>query len=578
MPLSPTRHRAGRALLGAGGLALLAFFAAASCSDGSDSGGAGGTSPSGPAAPAASPEEVIFARVYYKDDADIDRLAEEGFDLLEHADRKAGWVEALLDEQQVEDLLSDGYRVDVVRRETIVPRKAGRAGGIPGYPCYRTVEETYDSMNALVTAYPTLATVIDAGDSWDKETPGGAAGYDTLVLKLTNSAISGTKPKFFLMGAIHAREYTTAETVMRFAEQMANGYGTDPDATWLLDNYELHVMPIANPDGRKTAEQGYYQRKNKNNSYGGRCANPPTSSNQFGTDLNRNSSVHYGGASTSTNRCDQQYRGPSAVSEPETAVLQNYMTSIFPDQRGPLDSDPAPSDTTGIMMSLHSYAGLVLYPWGWSTAAAPNLAQLRTLGRKFGYFNGYPVCQPGNCLYSASGATDDWAYGTLGIAAYTIELGTAFFESCTTFQNTVLPANNPALLYAFKAARQPYQTPLGPDSLSVAVSPSGAVAAGTMVTLTATADDTRYDSNGHGNEPTQNIAGARYSVDAPSWASGVTLAAMSASDGTFNAKQEGVTATIDTTGWTSGKHLVMVESQDINGNWGVPSAVFITIQ
>ncbi len=45
---------------------------------------------------------------------------------------------------------------------------------------------------------------------------------------------------------------------------------------------------------------------------------------------------------------------------------------------------------------------------------------------------------------------------------------------------------------------------------------------------------------------------------------------MSASDGAFNAKREGVTAQISTEGWASGRHLILVESQDAAGNWGVP--------
>jgi carboxypeptidase T len=52
---------------------------------------------------------------------------------------------------------------------------------------------------------------------------------------VTNENIAGPKPRFFLMGAIHAREYATAELAIRFAEQLVEGYGTDPEATWLLD-------------------------------------------------------------------------------------------------------------------------------------------------------------------------------------------------------------------------------------------------------------------------------------------------------------------------------------------------------
>ncbi|MFY0579708.1 hypothetical protein ACN28S_40550 [Cystobacter fuscus] len=61
------------------------------------------------------------------------------------------------------------------------------------------------------------------------------------------------------------------------------------------------------------------------------------------------------------------------------------------------------------------------------------------------------------CLYSASGSTDAFAYGQLGVAAFTFEMGGAFFESCTTFENTIVPKNMPALYYAFKAARRPYR-------------------------------------------------------------------------------------------------------------------------
>lgn len=525
--------------------------------------------------PAPAHDEVIFSRVYYKDVADLQRIADE-LDVLEEADRQAGWVGVLLTPGQYDALLAEGYRIDVVRRE----RPGFRS--ITGYSCYRTVEETQAAMTAIAAAHPTLATLVDIGNSWDKATPNTPAGadrpgYDLLVLKLTNSAIPGPKPAFFLMGGIHAREYTTSETVLRFAEEMVNGYGTNPDATWLLDHHELHILPHTNPDGRKQAEQGYYQRKNRNPNGATTCSNPPTSSNQYGVDLNRNYSFKYGGASTSTSKCNVQYRGPAADTEPETTAVESYLASLFPDQRGPLDTDAAPATATGLLVTLHSYAQLVLYPWGWGTTPAPNATGLATLGRKFGFHNGYSVCQPGVCLYAASGVTEDWLYGTLGVPGYTFEIGTAFFESCSTYTSTVLPTNLAALRYAFKAARRPYMAPAGPESLSVAVSASP-VTAGTAVTLTASANDTRYNSNGYGTEPTQNIAAARYSVDAVSWAAGATLTAMSATDGAFNASTEGVRATIDTTGWAPGRHLILVESQDAAGNWGVPSAVFLDIQ
>jgi carboxypeptidase T len=112
--------------------------------------------------------------------------------------------------------------------------------------------------------------------------------------------------------------------------------------------------------------------------------------------------------------------------------------------------------------------------------------------------------------------------------------------------------------------------------LQVGVSASS-VLRGTKFTLRATADDTRYNSNGAGDEPTQPIAAARYSVDAPSWITGTQTVSMTAKDGAFNTNVEAVRATIATNDWAAGRHTLFVESQDKDGNWGVPSAAFVEV-
>ncbi|WP_394831099.1 peptidase M14 [Pendulispora rubella] len=520
--------------------------------------------------------ETLFAHVHYKDEADLQRVV-QSYDVLEDADGEARWVSMLIDDPlKYEALVASGHRVDIVRREArharLHLRSNTESAGIAGYPCYRTVEETHSALWQMASDYPHLAEVTSIGPSWKKKV--GRGGYELLVLTLTNRAISAAKPILFVMGGLHPREYTTSETAVRFAEQMARGYGVDPDITWLLDHHELQVLPQANPDGRKIAEQGYYQRKNANDANGGRCADPPADDNHYGVDLNRNSSFRFNAGGSSADPCDEFYRGSGAASEPETDSLQKYLASIFADQRGPKIGDAAPSTASGVLITLHSFGRKVLYPWAWSAAAAPNAVQLATLGRKLGYLNGYTACQTGarGCLYVDSGSTDDWSYGELGIASYTIELGTDFFEKCAAYEQNVGPGNLKALLYAFKAARRPYQSPSGPDALQVIASP-GSVVAGASVTLTATLDDTRFN----GREPTQKIAAARYAVDGPSWSGGTTFA-MRASDGAFDATREKVTASIDTTGWSSGRHIVLVEGRDVQGNWGVPSAVFVDVR
>jgi uncharacterized repeat protein (TIGR01451 family) len=257
-------------------------------------------------------------------------------------------------------------------------------------------------------------------------------------------------------------------------------------------------------------------------------------------------------------------------------VIQNYVRSQFPDQRADPLTSPAPANATGVFLDIHSYSELVLWPWGFTSSLAPNAAALQTLGRRFAFFNGYwPEQAIG--LYPTDGTTDDFAYGELGLAAYTFELGTSFFQDCAAFENTILPDNLPALLYAAKVARTPYLTPAGPDALSVAASPA-AVASGDAAQVTATINDTRFN-NSNGTEPTQNIVSAEYYIDVPPWITTTLPVAypMSAADGSFDSKIENVSAAIDTGALSQGRHTLFVRGRDANGQWGPVSASFLYV-
>ncbi|NJN84451.1 MAG: hypothetical protein HC802_20680 [Caldilineaceae bacterium] len=381
----------------------------------------------------------------------------------------AGYALALLTPDEAARLRADGYPVEMAQEQSALTEmttvRSTDAGGIGGFPCYRTVAESYADMATLAATHPTLAAWVDFGDSWDKNQAGGPAGNDLRALVLTNQARSGEKFRFLLIAAIHARELATAELAARFAEQLLAGYGQDPDLTWLLDFGEIHIVPIMNPDGRLFAEQGLSWRKNTNNSDGCFLDNPAFTG--YGVDLNRNSSFKWAlcetGNCSSTDACATTFRGRAAASEPETQAIQTYARALFDDQRGPEDEAAAPGETSGVFISLHSYGKLILYPWGWQAAPSPNGAQMETLAQKFGYFTNYTVCQAGasGCLYQTDGTTDDWTYGELGVASFTFEIGTTFFQSCSYFEQSILEQNSDALLYAAKAARRPYQTPAG---------------------------------------------------------------------------------------------------------------------
>jgi len=444
---------------------------------------------------------------------------------------------------------------------------------IPNYPCYETVEETFAAAEGIEANNPNIAEFIDVGNSWRKTQ--GLGGYDMKVLVLTNKNTGGDKPVLFINSAIHAREYTTAPLSLAFANWLVDGYGVDADATWLLDYHEVHLMLQTNPDGRKRAETGLSWRKNTNQNF---CS--PTS-NSRGVDLNRNFSERWNitnGVGSSGNSCSNTFRGPSAGSEPEIQALESYVRSIFADRRGPGDNDAAPADTSGIHLDIHSFSELVLWPWGDKNSLAPNGVQLRTLGRKFAFFNGYEP-QQSIGLYPTDGTSDGVSYAELGVAAFTFELGTSFFQSCAVFNNTIKPDNLPALIYAAKVVRTPYITPAGPNVenlvLANSASTSG-VPAGTSVGISALTSDLRFSTR-NGTEATQNISAVEYYLDIPPWESGATAVSLSAADGGFNEKSEAVVGTINTAGLSVGRHLVYVRARDASDSWGAVSASFLVI-
>ena len=509
-------------------------------------------------------------RVPYADRAQLDELTAEREPWEVRPDLRQAVFE--VDRAGLERLRAAGFAPEIDPRRTDELRRPrrplpGQLTGIPGYPCYRTVEETYAAAQALTVSYPQLATWSDIGNSWEKSQGGGPPGYDLMLLRLTNAATPGPKPRLFVNAAIHAREYTTAELVTRFAEQLLAGYGNDPDATWMLDTQEIHLLLQSNPDGRKRAEASVQWRKNTDSDY---CA---TASWQ-GIDLNRNFPYRWGCCGgSSPDGCSEIYRGPSAASEPEAQAVRDYMLAIFPDYGDP-QVGPIPSDAAGLFLDIHSSGQLVMWPWGYTAAPTPNGTALQTLGRKFAYFNNHTPYQANN-LYTTDGTTRDFGYGELGVPSYTFELGTSFFQDCATFESTILPTNLAALRYAARVTRRPYQLPAGPEALAVTATPAS-VNAGQPVALVATLNDTRFN-NSQGAEPVQAVAAAEAYVDTPPWAPGATPVTLAAGDGDFDETIEAVQGTLPTTGWPTGRHLVFVRGQDAAGNWGAVATVFVDV-
>ena len=468
----------------------------------------------------------------------------------------SGYVVAYISATDAARLTDSGVAFEVA------PLDAASPETIPGFPCYRTVDEIYAQLDQWAQSDPDLTQLLTIGQSYE--------GRPLQVMRLTSeggTAGMSTKPIFFLMANIHGRELITPETALAFIQFLLENYDVDPDVTWLLDGHIIYVLVSANPDGHVRNEAGQpwaYWRKNAH-PYGS-CT-----PDRYGVDLNRNSSFHWGGPGASSDPCSETYRGPFAASESETLRLQNFLADLFPDQRGPNDTDPAPDDATGVFITLHSYSDLVLWPWGDTYTPAPNAAQLQMLGRRLASFNGYTP-QQASGLYPTSGTTDDWVYGELGVAAYTFEIGSysdGFYPSCSRYDALVWP-NVAALLYAAKVARTPYITSFGPYAQNVTVTPARA-RIGQPITVQATLDDA--DSVNAG----QTIVTAAVYLGTPPWDGGIPTT-LSAVDGAFDEIREAVQGQVGTADMSPGRHLVYVRGQDADGFWGPVSAAFVELQ
>ena len=543
--------------------------------------------------PIAEKYDTLVMRVYFSDRAERDRLAQELNP--EEVLTTGGYLTIIRDRDLYYDLTARGLRVEI--DENSSRNLSDHQLMIETfYSGYKSVEEIYAFLDQKVAQFPNLVEKINIGESWCKSHPGSCLlpspwnGYDLWVLHITNRNIPGPKPVFWADGDIHAREIATPEVVMRMIDYLLNNYDTNADAHWLVDYHDIWLMPEVNPDGHHIVEAGgggnspYLYRKNGDNFGGGGCSWPPTASNQFGVDNNRNFPFKWGCCNGSSGLvCDQTYRGTSAGSDPEDMAIVNMIRTLVPDQRGPGDTDPAPITATGVYQNIHTNARVNLYTWGWSSTQMPNYAETNNIAAHMAApnagGNGYPYGSIIGQLYPVDGGSIDWAYGELGMAAFSTELGGQdFLPSYSCIDNPgcgssqgLWPENRGMLLYLAKIARTPYLTSHGPDANTVVTNPA-AVPPGVPSQLTASINFAWSN-----NAFSQNVGAAEYYIDTPPWAGGTAIPM----NGTFTSSTVAVDSTI-TASLPVGRHVIFVRGRGVSDfqsfqTWGPISAAFLDV-
>jgi len=323
---------------------------------------------------------------------------------------------------------------------TLLLSGAAYAQGING--AYHSYLELEADMFALQHKYPDIVKVFDIGDSLEKR--------NLYAIKISdNVLVEEDEPEILFLGCHHAREWISVEVPFLMGKYLAEHYASDPAVRRFVDQSEIWIVPLVNPDGLEYTLHGYrLWRKNRRDNGGG----------DYGVDLNRNYGHKWGidDLGSSPNPASEVYRGSAPFSEPETrAVRDLYLKKNFQ-----------------ALISFHSYSQVILYPWGYTKQPPDGVMTLKEIAAEMSAriqaVNGrlYEYGQSGDALYLSNGDVTDWAFAINGIPAYTIELTPIDWASGGFFNrqediDPIFEENLPAMAYLIDRAIRDYR-PLGP--------------------------------------------------------------------------------------------------------------------
>jgi len=213
--------------------------------------------------------------------------------------------------------------------------EAGRAVDYNNWNTYENIMAELDVLASRCRS-PTLCAVETVGNSLQGR-----------AIKALRMWRTGTNRRTVWVDAtIHAREWLATSTHLLFMKHMVDDVN-DASVQEFIGRYDFYFIPVMNPDGYSYSHTNErLWRKNRRPNSGSTC---------IGVDLNRNYAEMWGNAGAATNPCSETYRGASAGSEPETAVIQAALRS-----RGP---------NLLFSMHIHTYGQLWLIPWGSVTSS-----------------------------------------------------------------------------------------------------------------------------------------------------------------------------------------------------------------
>jgi len=142
------------------------------------------------------------------------------------------------------DLLKLQIPFEVISREinTKALTMATTVEQMENWDRYPTYEVYIQMMYDFAANFPAISRLETIGYSQN--------GKEILVLKITNNPDEDkNEPEFLYTGQMHGNEIPSFVLLLRLTDHLLENYGSNTQVTNLIDNVEIWINPLANPDG-----------------------------------------------------------------------------------------------------------------------------------------------------------------------------------------------------------------------------------------------------------------------------------------------------------------------------------------
>uniref|UniRef100_A0A0K0EI88 ShKT domain-containing protein n=1 Tax=Strongyloides stercoralis TaxID=6248 RepID=A0A0K0EI88_STRER len=287
---------------------------------------------------------------------------------------------------------------------------------------YHNYDDVVNWMKRIEKKFSNFVKVFSIGKSFE--------GRDIYGIMIGNSLNDKSKRIIWIDSGIHAREWAAIHTGIYAIYHIVNNYGTDNDITNYINNLNIVIFPILNPDGYEYTRSDprnplvRFWRKNRGQLRCGKNNKNGKESCCKGVDLNRNFDYKFSQVGTSFDPCSEIYHGAKQFSEPETQAIRDAV--IKGNFSGRIDA----------MISLHAYSQLFIYPFSIAKSVYPeNISDLKRIASKAVlaikkmYGTKYQYGTGPELIYPYTGGSTDWAKETAKIQyTYTIEVRPSYFD------------------------------------------------------------------------------------------------------------------------------------------------------